>query len=306
MTSIFRDFIPIQVFRVSELLQYKINSFLERLITLEEAYVEPKINKRDIECSLQSIKIDLDDENKETILDDLNNEFLCLGILFFEDDGRYGKIIPSYPKEGIVYGDYNPQTRFMEICINDTFFSNFLDDNFELLSNGLMGIITHEDTHNQQIDHSKGKVKSISSDINLHTMTGMKDYLSHYTEIDAHARETAIYLYNNGYDGSQIKQMINQCIQNKKPNRQLNDCSSFMKMWNYIGQVACAEIDSKKNPKEYKVKIDCFHTWRRFLTRLMYYLTSTLRYAHKLGDYKYQMKNLSKYEKELKNKQGLD
>lgn len=284
----FIDIIPIQAFRLSNRLN---NFYLDRLVNLTESYDDIKFDKEDVKCSLQSVKLDLENNDKETILDDLNNEFLCVGIIFIDCSGSHSGLRVQYPKEGIVYGLFNSETNFKEIYVNDTFFSNFLNDEFDLLSNGIMGISTHEDTHSQQISHSNGKVKGIDSNLDLSSYEGMKQYLSHYTEIDAHARESAMYLYSQGYNWSEIKQMINQSIQNRKLTHPISGCSAFEKYWNFIGRVAYSDV---KTPEQKKIKLECLHVWKRFLMRLMSYLTSSLKY-YKLDEYKRQL------QKELKS-----
>lgn len=281
----FIDIIPLFVETVS----FKHTNYLLRCFGLTEKYDDLNFTKKEVYNTLECTRKAIKNLDKENILDRLNNDFLNVGITFLEYNNGYGSVVDSYPKEGIVAGEYKTSKEMIYICVNDTFFSNFINNQCELLANGIIAVSMHEDTHKQQTKRGGDKIKGLSTNTNIHTSQGFKRYLESFVEIDAHARETAIYLYNLGYSGTRIAQMFSH----RDP--MLENCSSYKKYWNYFGVVT-----TFKNAFD-KDSLQRLKTWKKFLSRTISYLITTEKYKFTINTEE-ALKYLSDMETKIKAK----
>lgn len=265
----------------------KPTDYLLKCTNLEEAYEELPLENEEVWCSLEYIRSNIEDLSKENILDELNNEFLGKGIMFLDYTGKYGNIKINYPKEGIICGEYIPSKRMIYVYIDNAFIDNFINKQYDLLTNAIIATCIHEDTHKQQIQFSNGKAKGLDPKVNLGSYIGTKQYLENPTEIDAHARETARYLFDLDYDGAKICEMIN------RGDPALLSSPAYKKYWENFGIATKLKKD--------KDALQRLKVWRRFLSRIVAYLVTTLRYKFSVN-YDKPFKNLTNIENQIKNK----
>jgi hypothetical protein len=96
----------------------------------------------------------------------------------------------------VLNADFNLETKNYFISLNKTIIENSNEDDIkEDLIKEIQFNLMHEDTHRQQ---NQGNLKYQKLP-NLSKIT-TKKYLSHYTEIDARAREISYWLKQNGND----------------------------------------------------------------------------------------------------------
>lgn len=287
MTSIFRSLIPLFI----ESISFRHKDFLLKSTTLSEKYDDLGFDKKEVMASLQCVRDTIQNLDPNNILNELNNEFLGVGVIFMPYNNSYGSLGIGYPKEGIIGGDYDQQHRISYVYINDDFIEHFIDKKYDLLSNAIVSICTHENTHEQQIDHSNGKVKGLNPNVKINTRKGFQQYLELFSEIDAHAREVASYLYNTGNSGAKISQMIND------NDPILKSVKAYNVYWEYFGIVT-----TFKDIRDIKEK-DTLHrlqVWKRFLSRIVAYLINTNRYQFTI-EKKDALKNLTGLENKLKS-----
>ena len=135
------------------------------------------------------------------------------------------------------------------------------------MADAIVAVSTHEDTHRQQFSVSKGKVKGTPSELfPIDTEYKTKIYLGNTTEIDAHAREAAIYLYNLNLTG---KDLVNKLINNDKI---LLKSQAYFQYWEIFGKATLIKGTLDEDAKE-RLKV-----WRRFLKRIIAYLLTTSKY----------------------------
>lgn len=257
--------------------------------TLLEAYTDSPITKNQVLNSLKFVNLNLINRNEddENIIDDLNDEFISIGIMFEKyQNSSYGKLDlnPLYKNAGIMAAEYSPDDSLIHIYINDKFINQFKSNSFDNIARGIVGISGHENTHRQQFLSSKGKIKGTDSEtLNFKTITDFKKYLSSQIEIDAHAREVAIYLYNSNVKGNTLIQMLNT------NHKGLFNSTAYEKYWKYFGK----NILENKNFDKNDLKV-----WKRFLKRIAAYLQTTDKYKYTV-DPKAAIQNLTNIEKEV-------
>ena len=239
-------------------------------MNLNEVYDDLTFSKEEVISSLEVVRIETKNLDKKDIIDNLNNEFLGIGIMFLDNDSYNEKSNHAiYPNEGIVNSEYNKDKQMTYVYINNTFIDNFINKKYNLLSNGIIASAMHEDTHKQQIMRSNDKAKGLNKDVDINTKEGFQTYLENDKEIDAHAREVAIYLYNLGYSGSEIGKMLNE------NNPELIKNAAYEKYWNFFG--ITTKIDNVYQLKD-KDTIHRLKVWKRFLSRIIAYLITTNKY----------------------------
>lgn len=271
-------------------LMFNHSNFLIKNILLE-AYTDLPITKEHVMNSLKFVNLNLinRDEKEEDIVDDLNDEFISIGIIFEKyQNSPYNKldIEPLYANAGIMAAEYQPDDSLIYIYVNSKFINQFRLRNFNNVVRGIMGICGHENTHRQQFLLSKGKVKGVDDEtLQFKTLSDVKKYLSNQTEIDAHAREVAIYLYNSNVKGNTLIQMLNT------NHKGLFNSSAYEKYWKYFGK----SIFEKKNFNR-----DDFKVWKRFLKRIAAYLQTTDKYKYTVNP-KEAIEKLEILEKDLNN-----
>lgn len=248
-------------------LSFTPTGFFYKHLGLEEAYDNLSFSRDKVISSLYKIKSDLDSIDKNDILFELNNEFLCIGVRFKEYSNDYGvNLNPEYPNVGIIGGYFDPDSNFINILISDDFINKFLEEDFDNLADGIIGMSTHENIHSQQIVKSKGLAKGLSSDNNLQTNKEIDAYYSELEEISAHACEFARYLYNLHLRGNQIEELI------RSHNKKLLDCQSYKKYWERFGIITLSKDELDKDGL-WRLKV-----WKRFLKNTVSYLRTTLKY----------------------------
>lgn len=265
-------------------------NYLLKCTTLTEKYDDISFSKEEVISSLEKVRIETEKLDKDNILDNLNNEFIGIGLLFIDNAfSEYNNTHVLYPKEGIVTSEYKPNRRITYIYVNDDFINNFINKNYEILSNGILATSIHEDTHKQQLNHSNNKVKGLDSNVDINSKSGFQKYLEKTEEIDAHAREVALYLYNLGYSGSQIGQMLN------KNDPELMKSSSYEKYWNFFGIITTLKNVNKLKDKD---SIRRLKVWKRFLSKIVAYLITTAKYKFTVK-YEDALKRLKTIENEI-------
>lgn len=262
--------------------------FFFKRMKLQEAYGDLTFPRDKVISSLYKIKKDLKSTKKDDVLFDINNEFLCVGIRFREyNSADFGNNLKQqYPQAGIVGGYFDPNTNFINILISDSFITKFLNEEFEDLADGIIGMSTHENIHDQQILKSKGLIKGLNPNNKLQTKKEIDEYLSSPEEIDANAGEFARFLYNLHLRGSQIGELI------RNHNKTLFDCKSYQKYWESFGIITLSK-DALDKDGLWRLKI-----WKRFLKNTIAYLHTTLNYYGSLDSNK-TLKNVD----DLENKQ---
>lgn len=248
---------------IFESIRIKPTNFLLYCNGLTEEYHDLSFTKNDTINSLKLVRDEIND--KDEILDALNDEFLSVGV-YFKENKNSGQT-PIYKCAGIVSGEYIPKEPFLYIYVNDTFIDNFLNNQFEVLADAIVAISTHEDTHRQQDSLSRGKIKGTPDEaFPINTAEKVKIYLGNPAEIDAHAREAAMNFYNLRLGG---KELLNK-IKNK--DKVLLSSRAYFQYWSAFGIMTNCKDKLDEDGKQ-RLKI-----WKRFLKRIIAYLSTTERY----------------------------
>lgn len=248
---------------IFESIRIKPTNFLLYCNNLTEEYHDLSFTKNDTINSLKLVRDEIN--NKEDVLDALNDEFLSVGIYFKQL--KTSEYTPIYKQAGIIYGEYIPREPFLYIYVNDGFIDNFLENKFEVLADAIVAISTHEDTHRQQNSLSGGKIKGTLDEVfPINTAEKVKTYLGNPAEIDAHAREAAMNFYNLGLGG---KELLNK-IKNK--DKVLFVSRAYSQYWSAFGIMTNCKDKLDEDGRQ-RLKI-----WKRFLKRIIAYLSTTERY----------------------------
>ena len=259
----FIDFLPL----FFESIKAKNTNFLVECY-LNERYIDLNFTKDEALNSLKVIYSDLTNTDPNNIVNDLSNEFLSVGVIFqyIKDTSSYNY---TWKKAGILKNEYDSTSNLITLYITDIFIKNFLNKNFDILAEAITAAGCHEDTHRQQWELSHGKAKGTSTNLlNNPTQVNFKTYLENPTEIDAHAREVAIYLYNKKLTANQIINLLNT------NNKDLMEISSYKKYWDTFGiMLNYPDILDKDG-------INRLKTWKRFLKRIIAYLQTTIKYKY--------------------------
>ena len=249
-----------------------ITGFLLTTMNLKESYVDLSFDRDNVFCSLNAVYLETNNKSKREILDELNDDFLNIGIMFLENDNAYKTTRYKYPSAGIRFAEYDPESRFIKIYVSDEFISHFLNKDFEEITDAIMQISSHEDTHRQQVDRSNNKAKGLDPNNTLQTPSEWKEYYSNPTEIDAHAAEFARYLYNKDLKSGEIIHLINNQA------KSLWDCPAYKQYWDMFGIITRCKDEFDKDAYER------LYIWKRFLKRTIAYLQSTFKYHFGLDE----------------------
>lgn len=266
----FRDFIPFYF----DSLKLKNFDFLLKCFNLKEAYQDISIDLNLIEKSLFLVKLSLKDSfSEEDFFDSLNNEFLNVGVFFekFSDDLKRRKFL--YEDAGIVEASFEAETNFIKILVSNSFIDKFKKDCFSVLSKAILSIFMHEETHKQQFVFSRGKMKGTTPEISdLRTEEHFRKYLENPIEIDAHAREVAIFLFNKNFSGKKIVSLLKVC------DKLLFESTAFEKYWKIFG-MAIKIKGNLDSDAVLRIKV-----WKRFLKRIVAYLQTTNKYKFSFSE----------------------
>lgn len=255
-----------------------ITGFLLTTMNLNESYVDLSFDRDNVFCSLNAVYLETNDKSKREILDELNDDFLNIGIMFLENDNAYKTNRYKYQNAGIRFAEYDVESRFIKIYVSDEFIFHFLNKDFEEITDAIMQISSHEDTHRQQVDRSNNKVKGLRLNNYLQTQSELKEYYSNPTEIDAHAAEFARYLYNKDLKSGEIVNLINN------QSKSLLECTAYKQYWDMFG------IITRCKDKLDKDGYERLHVWKRFIKRTVVYLQSTFKYHFGLDESKVMSK----------------
>ena len=265
--TIFKDYLLAWFGSVS----MKNTNYLVECCILKE-YVDLSFTKEETIDSLIHIRTKITDQKDiEDIIDLLNNEFINVGVMFnYTKDTQNYKY--SYKEAGILKNEFDPERNLVILTITDIFLNNLLNKNDDILATSIIASCTHEDTHGQQYKLSQGKVKG-TQNTPINTNQQLKDYLKNTTEIDAHARETAAFLYNKGISAKQIINMI------KTNSKELMNLTAYRKYWDTFGIMSIYKGTLDNDGKE-RLKV-----WKRFLKRIIAYLLTTTKYKYNDSDF---------------------
>lgn len=254
------------------------NYLLEACGIGEEYHVLP-LSLKQVEYSLTAVSLSIEaDDDGDDVASRLTSEFLSIGVRFFYIS--FSKIKKGtnlrYETEGIFSSEFKPDTYSIDIYITNTFIENLsLDAGPKLLAPAVLASIKHEDTHKQQYKLSRGKVKGLKTntsarELNLQGKEHIKEYLSLPSEIDAHAREFALWLTKLNWSSKQIQ----NAIKNNDPI--LLNCLSYKIYWENFGIMMSYGGTSDEDILE-KIII-----WKNFLHKAIIYLQTEMRYQFSL------------------------
>lgn len=253
--------------------------YLLEVCGIGEAYDALPLNLRQVQSSLLRARLNIEpDDDKDDIANKLTIEFLSTGVkfLYMSDAELEDKGISRHEQEGIFSSEFKPDTYSIDIYITNTFIENLsLDAGPKLLAPAVLASIKHEDTHKQQYKLSRGKVKGLKTntsarELNLQGKEHIKEYLSLPSEIDAHAREFALWLTKLNWSSKQIQ----NAIKNNDPI--LLNCLSYKIYWENFGIMMSYGGTSDEDILE-KIII-----WKNFLHKAIIYLQTEMRYQFSL------------------------
>lgn len=217
---------------------------------LEESYDPIEFDYVSFKASIMVIVGELKEKGEfdfDDLLEALNTEFLKANVEFVRYEG--GSDFPKYYNDGIVKG--GSDRGIIYIFVNDKFFENLKDVNvtedgkeIDSLVSNLYSLYAHEFTHLQQMDKEKAEVPGID----LSQLSGDKlafKYLGNPREIDAHAREFAMWLLSR-YDVKDIDTLFLEKEKNKELQQSLN-YSMYYKIFGNNGSRSNKENRWKKS-----------------------------------------------------------
>lgn len=240
---------------------------------LQEKYTPLKLNPDNIKDSLLVVINKCQTKNKlkdEDILNELNTEFLK-GKMTFEISSLNLNDY-KYPNSGIAYAEAN---NLIYIYVLEKFFDilrsvDILKSDLQLdnLSKDIYKIYTHEITRVHQFNRQKQLQFGIEPE-KIVSKLDRANYLSHYREIDAHAREFAANLLDSDLSFDEIK----KALQTRDP--VLSKYKIYREYYRALG--SCEKMSKSQLTKRYKDYIKAF---KHFLKRTYDFLLLDKHYIN--------------------------